>query len=65
MRWVTRRWSTMRWLINYLRSCFCRHDWEFISKVDHYNYDSDKRPYKQTYVYRCTICGYMQITDVK
>lgn len=20
----------MRWLINYLRSCFCKHDWEMI-----------------------------------
>lgn len=55
----------MRWLIDYLKSCFCKHDWEFINKTDHYYYDSDTRPWKHTYIYRCTKCGYMQITDIK
>ena len=22
----------MRWLINYIRSCFCKHDWECIAE---------------------------------
>ena len=44
----------MRWLINYIRSCFCKHDWELIFdgyvKGDYESYHSK--------VYRCKKCGY-------
>ena len=44
----------MRWLINYIRSCFCEHEWELIFDVfvqgtlGNYNCKT----------YRCTKCGY-------
>ena len=44
----------MRWLINYIRSCFCEHDWELI-------FDGFvKGDYKSFHikVYRCKKCGY-------
>lgn len=45
----------MRWLINYIRSCFCKHEWEMIFDAEvHYDYGSIKH-YK---TYRCTKCGY-------
>lgn len=44
----------MRWLINYIRSCFCKHDWELI--IDE-RYGTDIVPYI-TKVYRCKKCGY-------
>ena len=44
----------MRWLINYIRSCFCAHDWEMI-------HDGFVRGDFASYyckVYRCKKCGY-------
>ena len=46
--------SNMRWLINYIESCFCTHKWELISDVcvtgwfRRYNIKT----------YRCVKCGY-------
>lgn len=44
----------MRWLINYIRSCFCEHEWELIFNTFVHgamnNYDCK--------VYRCKKCGY-------
>ena len=45
----------MRTLINYIRSCFCKHEWELIfnAKVE--------TDYGSTFgvkTYRCTKCGY-------
>ncbi len=42
----------MRWLINYIRSCFCKHDWELI--LDEYICGGTSR----CKVYRCKKCGY-------
>lgn len=44
----------MRWLINYIRSCFCKHEWELI--IDNYTYPALGQ--NRTKVYRCTKCGY-------
>ena len=46
----------MRMLINYIRSCFCRHEWELI-----FNFDiiDDVGTYSCK-TYRCTKCGYAQ-----
>ena len=44
----------MRWLINYIRSCFCAHEWEMIFDV-HVKCD-----WGETYsvkTYRCKKCG--------
>lgn len=48
----------MRWLINYIRSCFCNHDWELISDANIYFGKKDSRPYKNIKLYRCKKCGY-------
>ena len=49
----------MRWLINYIRSCFCKHEWELIFNNDFYSQSivtgkMNECPYK---VYRCKKCG--------
>lgn len=46
----------MRWLINYIRSCFCKHDWELI--FDKVIFNSTKTtdreiPDNHIKVYRC------------
>ena len=45
----------MRWLINYIRSCFCKHDWELIgcAEIDTSGFND-----YICKVYRCTKCGY-------
>lgn len=44
----------MRWIINYIRSCFCQHDWELV--IDNYKYPLSGQD--RIKVYRCTKCGY-------
>lgn len=44
----------MRKIIDYIRSCFCKHEWELI--IDNYTYPSLRQD--MTKVYRCTKCGY-------
>ena len=43
----------MRWLINYIRSCFCKHEWELIFDVfvagDFSSYNCK--------TYRCSKCS--------
>lgn len=48
----------MRWFINYIRSCFCEHDWELLRKADVYN-DYDYQ-IGTKWTYRCKKCGYMK-----
>ena len=48
----------MRWLINYVRSLFCKHEWEFIKNVEYYENPSDRMPVRHTLIYRCKKCGY-------
>lgn len=49
----------MRWLINYIRSCFCKHEWELIFEDNIYG-SSFKMPDNKIKVYRCKKCGYSQ-----
>lgn len=42
----------MRQLINYIRSCFCEHEWELI--LNEYTCGGTAR----CKVYRCKKCGY-------
>lgn len=44
----------LRWFINYIRSCFCRHDWEQIFESRVVGEDEEYR----CKVYRCRKCGY-------
>lgn len=45
----------MRWFINYIRSCFCAHEWEMIFSVGVRCDDGEIYTCK---TYRCTKCGY-------
>ncbi len=49
----------MRWLINYIRSLFCKHEWEFLRKVEFYE-DCNTMPSKHLIMYCCKKCGYVQ-----
>ena len=50
----------MRTIINYLRSCFCKHDWEFLVTSKTYNEFSGNMPADIKRVYRCKKCGFVQ-----
>lgn len=45
----------MRRLINYLRSCFCKHDWEMIFDITTANNSGDA--INKIKIYRCKKCG--------
>lgn len=49
----------MRWLVNYIRSLFCKHEWELLKQVGYYD-DGDKLPCRSILLYRCKKCGYVQ-----
>lgn len=50
----------MRWLINYIQSCFCKHEWEHIRCIGIYDgYQKDVK-IGHLDVYRCNKCGYVQ-----
>ena len=47
----------MLWLINYIRSCFCKHEWECLAN-DLGRYKKGQGfPYEQIWIYRCKKCG--------
>lgn len=54
----------MRWLINYIRSLFCNHDYELLDETDvhtnAYCIDGITRKVKigRRWTYRCRKCGY-------
>lgn len=50
----------MRRLINYIRSCFCKHDWELLKEIQTYESAYSKLPHKTRRTYRCKKCGYVQ-----
>lgn len=47
----------MRRLIWYIRSCFCKHDWEQIFESAIYYGDRSTKPYRCEKVYRYKKCG--------
>lgn len=49
----------VRWLINYIRSCFCKHEWELIHKGAEYSEFNLKNdmPARYIWIYRCKKCG--------
>lgn len=50
----------MRWLINYIRSCFCKHEWEQLRKDLAVYGSSLEMPIYYETVYRCKKCGMIQ-----
>lgn len=46
----------MRSLINYIRSCACKHDWELIFNIAVYGSDNAIPEYHSK-IYRCKKCG--------
>lgn len=46
----------MRWLINYIRSCFCKHEWELLDTSEVWG-ESSRYPVRRQWVYRCKKCG--------
>ena len=51
----------MKTLINYIRSCFCKHDWELLGETDMYRYQTDDMPIGVKWTYRCKKCGYFKV----
>lgn len=54
----------MRWLINYIRNCFCKHEWEQLKEVPVYYTDftgkCSELPSRYIISYRCKKCGMVQ-----
>lgn len=50
----------MRILINYLRSCFCKHEFELIKEVSVYENNRASRPVTIRHTYMCNKCGYVK-----
>lgn len=47
----------MRKLINYIRSCFCKHEWELIFDIDVTEYGIFSETVYNQKTYRCKKCG--------
>lgn len=48
---------SMSWIIDYVRSCFCKHEWECLQEeVKVFSSSSDKMPSHYEWVYRCKKC---------
>jgi len=47
----------VRFMINYIRSLLCLHDWELIGRAVH---SKNARHMKLVCTYRCKKCGYVQ-----
>jgi len=49
----------MRWIINYIRQCFCNHELEFENQDIRIHYTSFDEGYLQTFTSQtCKKCGY-------
>lgn len=48
----------MRKIINYIRSCFCKHEWEYLGRTEYF-ISGSVRPCKAIERWRCTKCGYI------
>lgn len=56
---VQKGWKFMQWIINCIRSCFCKHDFELLSRCGVVDYKDDL-PYRYEWIYRCRKCGFVQ-----
>ena len=48
----------MRWIIDYIRSCFCKHDYQIIDKATIYDFMDirEQLPLGERHVYVCKKC---------
>jgi hypothetical protein len=57
----------MRKLIDYIRSCFCKHEWEQLdenevySNTDYWGRTVDPYRIGTKWTYRCKKCGYFKV----
>ena len=51
----------MRSIINYIRSCFCIHDFELIKESQMFEYEDSTIPLGTKWVYRCKKCCYHKV----
>lgn len=54
----------MRKIIQYLRSCFCNHSWEYLGVVRKYESEYSTKPIYISQRWRCTKCGYVMKSKV-
>jgi hypothetical protein len=47
----------MKTLINYIRSCFCKHEWECLTENAPMYQKGYEYPVKRAWLYRCKKCG--------
>ena len=47
----------MKWIINYIRSCFCKHEWELLYHEEAESSEYCWRTKKHQWIYRCNKCG--------
>lgn len=50
--------DTMRLIINYIRSCFCKHDWELLCESNYYDKENSSLSLYTIKTFRCKKCGY-------
>ena len=50
----------MRWLINYFRHCFCKHDFKLIGVAELCEAELPDSPYGIRKTYFCRKCGYVR-----
>ena len=54
----------MRWFIEYIRSCFCKHEWELLS-----HHVAEKKYYwsipNEVWLHSCKKCGYKKIYKMR
>ena len=46
----------MKWIINYFRECFCKHEWELLREIVFYEYRTNI-PIGHKWAYKCKKCG--------
>lgn len=51
----------MKWIINYIRSCFCEHEWELVDDITIRSGEHGGTPIGYKKIYRCKKCGYAKI----
>ena len=51
----------MRRRIDYIRSCFCKHEWELLSNEVADKADFPWNVKQEIWVYRCKKCGYFKV----
>ncbi len=53
----------LRFIVTYIRSLLCPHDWELIGKIT-YRDPFNGQVWKCVHTYRCKKCGYVQRVEL-